>query len=209
MTCSKRILISNTDCYIDSLGNVYGPRGKKLLCRDKNGYLVFSCRNTLVNKRVTVRHHRVYWEAFRGMIPETMVINHIDGNKENNNLSNLEVVSQKENVRHSIEVLGNTGYMLERKFSDEKYLTILTLKGIWDCREIERKLNLPKNTLLQIIGESREKISYPLKLRGMSCFYHPIHSRLRGTCVSYWINVDGRQIKLSKEEVANRSLLIF
>jgi len=33
-----------------------------------------------------------------------IVINHIDGNKGNNNVSNLEIVTQKENMKHSIKI---------------------------------------------------------------------------------------------------------
>ena len=200
--------VPDTDCFIDSLGNVYGPKGVLKLAIS-HGYLTFSCRNVKLNKRLSLLHHRVYWEAFRGKIPPGMVINHIDGIRHNNTLSNLEVVTQKENVRHSIEVLGNLGYIRERKFDEARYLTLLTLQAIWDCRKLERHYGFSKNSLASILGESRNKISYPLKFRSIVCFYHPIHSRVRGNCVSYWVNVEGRQIKLSKEEVANRSLLIF
>lgn len=42
--------------------------------------------------------HRLVWEAFNGKIQEGMVINHKDENPANNNLENLEVVTQKENA---------------------------------------------------------------------------------------------------------------
>lgn len=41
--------------------------------------------------------HRLVWEAFNGRIPESMCINHKDENKENNNLSNLELLTYAQN----------------------------------------------------------------------------------------------------------------
>lgn len=46
--------------------------------------------------------HRLIWIYHNGAIPKGMVINHIDGNKQNNVLSNLEVVTYKQNRRHAI-----------------------------------------------------------------------------------------------------------
>lgn len=45
--------------------------------------------------------HRLQWELAYGPIPDGMQINHIDLDKENNRLSNLEVVTQSENIRHA------------------------------------------------------------------------------------------------------------
>lgn len=45
--------------------------------------------------------HKVVYEAFNGQIPKGMQVNHIDGNKLNNNLSNLEILSPKQNIKHA------------------------------------------------------------------------------------------------------------
>lgn len=45
----------------------------------------------------TYFNHRVIWEIFNGEIPNGLVINHIDNNYLNNKISNLEIVSTKEN----------------------------------------------------------------------------------------------------------------
>ena len=41
--------------------------------------------------------HRVIWFAFKGKIPDGYQINHIDENKQNNALSNLNLMTPKEN----------------------------------------------------------------------------------------------------------------
>lgn len=48
------------------------------------------CKNFLI--------HRLVWMAFNGKIPEGMQINHKDENRTNNKLSNLELVTCKENI---------------------------------------------------------------------------------------------------------------
>lgn len=46
--------------------------------------------------------HRLVAEAFIGPIAKGMTVNHINGNKLDNRLVNLEVVSHKSNIEHAI-----------------------------------------------------------------------------------------------------------
>ena len=50
--------------------------------------------------------HRLVAEAYIDWPIGTTEVNHIDGNKWNNNVSNLEWVTQKENLEHAVKVLG-------------------------------------------------------------------------------------------------------
>lgn len=53
-----------------------------------------------------VRLHIFMWEVFKGPRIKGMVINHIDGNRMNCAIDNLEEVSQKENIRN-LRMRGN------------------------------------------------------------------------------------------------------
>jgi len=46
--------------------------------------------------------HRIIYEAFVRDIPHNMQVNHKDFDKENNSLNNLEIVTAKENIRHTL-----------------------------------------------------------------------------------------------------------
>ena len=66
-----------------------------------DGYLEAVLSN---NKRKTyIRLHRLIARQFLGEIKDGQVINHKDGNKLNNSVDNLEIVSVKRNVIHAIE----------------------------------------------------------------------------------------------------------
>jgi hypothetical protein len=45
--------------------------------------------------------HRIIYAHVYGDIPEALVIDHIDGNKANNNIDNLQLMTQQENCKKS------------------------------------------------------------------------------------------------------------
>lgn len=59
---------------------------------------------TVNGERVAGLAHRLVWQHFRGNIPAGMVINHINGQKDDNRLENLEVCTASENLRHAYRV---------------------------------------------------------------------------------------------------------
>ncbi|AIW02806.1 putative HNH endonuclease [Acinetobacter phage P577] len=79
----------------DVFGNVYGKRGQLMRgCLSTTGYRQYEFNG------VTENGHRFVWECIKGVIPKGFVINHIDANKLNNCIENLEVVKQEDNVHH-------------------------------------------------------------------------------------------------------------
>jgi hypothetical protein len=80
--------------------------------------------------------HRLVTAAFLGPCPTGKEVNHKDGDKTNNALSNLEYVSASENLTHSYRVLGRkaapkygSAYALS-KLKEEQVLEIVErLKG--------------------------------------------------------------------------------
>lgn len=64
---------------------------------------------SVAGKRKDVLIHRLVSEAFIPNLKNKPQINHKDGNKENNNVTNLEWVTSKENHAHSFLKLGRKG----------------------------------------------------------------------------------------------------
>lgn len=91
--------------YVTDDGRIWSERTQKYLSfqYDKNGYVKVQMRSTDgCSHRYSV--HRLVLENFKpveGM--ERLQVNHIDGNKTNNCLSNLEWVTCKENIQHAID----------------------------------------------------------------------------------------------------------
>ncbi len=70
---------------------------------NRYGYPVVCLRGK--PKAVLKSIHRMVVEAFVGTIPDGMQINHIDGNKQNNHLDNLEICTGSQNQLHRHRVL--------------------------------------------------------------------------------------------------------
>lgn len=84
--------------FVNMEGKVKGRSGRVL-----KGYLVGSYPSFAVGSRGRqMLIHRVVAQAFIGDIPECWVVNHIDEDKTNANVMNLEICTISHNVRHSV-----------------------------------------------------------------------------------------------------------
>ena len=90
----------------------------------KNGYVEVFLK-CIDGKRRNFLWHRVIWFAFNGTIPQGMQVNHIDENKQNNALSNLNLMTAKENC--------NWGTHNERVAAKQK--------GVPKSEETKRKMS--------------------------------------------------------------------
>lgn len=86
---------------VSNLGSVRNKLTKKHLIGSYNtyGYHQFTASNN--GKYTTVSTHRIIMNSFYGLNPEKQV-NHINGNKKDNRLVNLEWCTPKENSIHAI-----------------------------------------------------------------------------------------------------------
>lgn len=68
----------------------------------KERYLsYFICKNGTIKKK---KCHRLVAEYFIGKCPKGYEVNHIDGNKKNNHVINLEYITKSENQKHAIRL---------------------------------------------------------------------------------------------------------
>ena len=100
----KPIFCSN-EYFVDSRGFVIGKNGNPLKPSiNHKGYEIVNLR--IDGKRVGIAVHTLVARAFcDGYSPEKQV-NHKDGVKTNNDYTNLEWLTPKENTQHAINVLG-------------------------------------------------------------------------------------------------------
>lgn len=89
---------------ISNLGNIRNKTTKRiraLSVNKSNGY--YKCLLSLgeAGKTATVYAHRLVAEAFIANLDNKPQVNHIDGNKLNNNVNNLKWVTNQENQIHA------------------------------------------------------------------------------------------------------------
>lgn len=85
---------------VDSEGRVYNNQGNELRqTKNRSGYLVVKLCRDGFEKQCSV--HRLVASAFYDNPDQSLEVNHIDGNKENNHIGNLEWVTRSENLKHA------------------------------------------------------------------------------------------------------------
>lgn len=109
--------------------------------------------------------HRVVAEAFIDNPENKPFVNHIDGNKQNNQVDNLEWCTQSENVKHAYEnniaPKGLSTY--KGKFTDEEREDIKRCydTGLFSRRQLAEKYNVSHTCINDIIND---KYKYSAKV---------------------------------------------
>lgn len=89
---------------INEKGQVWSEKTNKYLKTrpDRRGYI--TTQMWFDNKKQHALVHRLVWAYHFGKVPDGLEINHIDGNRSNNDISNLEVCTSSENSYHAYRI---------------------------------------------------------------------------------------------------------
>lgn len=123
-------------------GNIWSTKSQKFLqpTVSRDGYLV-------VSSELGGSIHRILCECFKGGIPKGMVVDHIDGDKQNNNLDNLEIVTYSENSRRAYLLNLAKGMKGEKnpqaKLGEDMAIVVFEcLRDGWSNEEIAKLVKL-------------------------------------------------------------------
>lgn len=135
-------------------GDVYNlDNGKRLNGTIDKGYVRVKLYRKGEYKRFYV--HDLMAKAFMNPDYSPFVVNHINGNKRDNRLNNLEIISQSNNVRHAHNVLGKKKttmkgrmvYMVYAPFEKETF-----------------RIFAKKVDAMQDIFNDKDKTMYPIRI---------------------------------------------
>lgn len=136
------------------LGRSRQPIGKP----HSQGYISFGIN--MHGRVVSVFAHRVIWESVHGPIGEELVINHINGDKTDNRIANLEVITQAKNTEHA-RLTGLTprddGYHNTRAaLGEEQVVDVRRLHHAGHTiASIAEQYNVSKRTVRRVINGER------------------------------------------------------
>lgn len=130
---------------ISNLGNVKSLRIWRLLKQHitRDWYCQIELSNKWIRKKYYI--HRLVWLSFIDIIDYKNEINHIDGNKLNNNVNNLEWSNRSENTRHCVDILWknskpvwkyNLKWELIKIYNSARQASIINNIDAWDISRV-------------------------------------------------------------------------
>jgi len=113
---------------VTSCGKVYSHNANRFLALHDNGhgYLMINLWKDGVRKNMSV--HRLVASAYIPRNISCSEVNHIDGNKKNNNVDNLEWCTHEHNMIHAVKK-GLSSRGVKRKNNNSGYVGVHKLKN--------------------------------------------------------------------------------
>lgn len=153
--------IDNLPYSVNKNGDVRNDRTNKLLSPlvTNCGYL--QVRLWVNNKVFYKLVHRLVANAFIDNPLEKETVNHLDGDKQNNNVTNLEWATKSENQKHRYDVLGKRGHNPSTKEANEacrKKVRCLDTGCVYaSITEAARKVNGSQPGLSECLIKNRKE----------------------------------------------------
>ena len=147
--------VKSLDRVIDTKRGVRTFEGRMLKqCKLKIGYMSVGLSKD--GKLKTMYVHRLLMEAFYGLDADKVCVNHINGDRSDNRIENLEWVTYLENLTHAIDILKSTTIRKKiGKFNKNNKL-IKEYKSLKDAAE-DNKI-APANISVACNNKQRKKI---------------------------------------------------
>lgn len=140
------------DYFVNKNGEMFKiGRGRLSLNTRDDGRYVSCVFNLKGCKNFSKDLHRVVYETFKGDVPKGYVVHHIDDNPKNNKLSNLKVITHKENIMIGMNKTDRSKWS-KRLTNNEK----TTIKGMYALGmtyiEIAKKMGVSRITVENVIN---------------------------------------------------------
>lgn len=159
---NTKTIIDYPNYTINTNGKIFNKHNRELKLHIKNGYKQVGLNKNRKNKKFYV-HRLVAMHFIPNRDIESKVVNHKDGNKLNNDVSNLEWVTYSKNSIHAYEQgLIDKGYR-EIKQYDENHTLLNTFKDIKEAMTVLKLTNGEVRSQIYNNNKSR-KTTYILKI---------------------------------------------
>ena len=143
--------------YIGEDNHIHRKDGRLLSRQMRNGY--YTVRKMYNTINYCFMEHRVIWYFYYGEFDESLVINHKDFDRANNDINNLELITQKENTDYSKcnmpDIRGHLNHracLTEKEAQLAKYLC----KHGYKQKEVAELLNVKNvNTISRVVSGAR------------------------------------------------------
>lgn len=147
------------DCKNGKVYTTKGPGGnilkepKELSGTIIKGYRVVSIRNGDVKKQCRV--HRVIWIAKNGIIPDGLVVDHINNDKLDNRISNLQLLTAKDNStkasKDGLYLSGNENPVTVLPEEKRIEVALMYQTGEFTMRQLAERYGISKSRVQQIV----------------------------------------------------------
>lgn len=135
--------------------------------QDRDGYLQV-CLSHVVQgkqKRVYKRVHRLVWEAFNGVIPNDLTVDHINSVTTDNRLENLQLLTREDNTSKAKK--GTIPWQKGKKHTSRNIYKLYINNeyvGNFDKKELKANFNLSRYDIDDYSKLTKNKIKNNIRL---------------------------------------------